>query len=111
MKHQISLHQAVEMTKAYRQNQPQGMPLCETFSRVAIDRLLATPGCTQIRIYYGIKVARDISAILVATDAKDRDLLPALTENFNAGEEEDLIIVDDSFRCPPHCPPSSPLNT
>jgi len=99
------------MTKAFRQNQPQGMPLCETFSREAIDRLLATPGCTQIRIYYGIKEAMDISAILVAADAEDGDLLPALTENFNSGDEDDLIIVDDSFRCPPHCPPSSLLNT
>lgn len=111
MKHQISLQQAVEMTKAFRQNQPQGMPLCETFSREAIDRLLATPGCTQIRIYYGIKEARDISAILVAADAEDRDLLPALTGTFNPADEEEPIIVDDSFRCPPHCPPSSPLNT
>lgn len=109
MKHQISLQQAVDMTAAFRKNQPPGMPRSETFERQAIDRLLATPGCVSLRIYYGADANGNISAILVAAGADGKDLLPTASKP-GKDEEEEPVIVDDGFRCPPHCPPPSPLN-
>jgi len=109
MKHQISLQTAIDMTTEFRENHPAGMAVCETFERAAIDRLLATPGCTRLRIYYGMKNTNEVHAILVAADAEDKDILPGNTTSV-AEDEEEAVILDDSFRCPPHCPPDSPLN-
>lgn len=109
MNHQISLQTAIDMTTLFRENQPTGMPLCETFERQAIDRLLSTPGCARLRIYYGMKNGSQVSAILVAADAENNDLLPSAASQ-PAGGVEEPVIVDDSFRCPPACPPGSPLN-
>lgn len=110
MKHQISLQQAIDMTTAFRKNRPEGMPLSETFDRSAIEKIIATPNCHSIRIYYGSLPDGAISAILVAADHDGKDLLPSEVEN--AGKEAGQpVIVDDGFRCPPHCPPPSPLNS
>lgn len=109
MKHQISLQTAIDMTTQFRENQPAGMPVCETFERQAIERLLSTQGCARVRIYYGMKTGNTVHAILVAADAADNDLLPA-ANSLHTGSEEEPVIVDDSFRCPPDCPPGSPLN-
>lgn len=110
MRHEITMQVAIEMTKRFRENQPAGMPRCETFERPVIDRLLSTPGCTRLRIYYGMKNNdKEVHAILVAVDANDRDMLPSMIEG-RMDDEEQGLIVEDSFRCPPDCPPDSPLN-
>lgn len=119
MSHFINLEKAVDMTSRYRAHregvltsdyQDQNMlALSETFDRVAIDALLAQTGCTKLRIYYGMDEALNIHAVLVAANEDDADILPAAT---NSGEEKehDGIILEMSNRCPPLCPPSSPLN-
>lgn len=99
------------MTAAYRKNQPKDMPVCETFDRAAIDKLVSNPNFHQLRIYYGTRSNGAISAILIGADAEGKDILPS-TRPLEDGETnaDEIIIVDDAFRCPPHCPPSSPLN-
>ena len=105
--HEISLQTAVEMTNRYRANKPVNFPICETFGAGAINRLLATTGCTSLRIYYGMKAGNEVDAILVAVNEVGEDILPNLTSS----GDEDPVILEDSLRCPTDCPPESPLNT
>lgn len=105
--HEISLQAAIDMTSRYRANRPTNFPLCETFGKGAIDKLLATAGCASLRIYYGMKEGNQEDAVLVAVNAAGEDILPALASNGT----DDPVIIEDSFRCPDDCPPPSPLNT
>jgi hypothetical protein len=110
MSHQISLEQAIEMTTSFRENkelildaQYQGLgllPLSETFDRTAIDILLAQSDCEKVRLYYGMDTSQKLHAIIVGVDSNDEDILP----------ETDHLIIETGVRCPPQCPPVSPLN-
>ncbi|HEX5149981.1 MAG TPA: hypothetical protein VFW07_00960 [Parafilimonas sp.] len=107
--HEISLQQAIEMTTRYRENRPPNFPLSEKFEVEVITKLISTEGCKFIRIYTGMKENMEAVAILVAVNAEDEDILPSEAEP--SGEQTgDKIIVEDGFRCPPVCPPGSPLN-
>lgn len=107
--HEISLQDAIDMTTLYRANQPSGMPICETFDVNAIRKLLSVPGCSYLRIYYGMKEDNSIHAILVAADENNADILPP--QNSLETNDNNPIIVDEGIRCPPACPPPSSLNT
>jgi hypothetical protein len=111
--HEISLQTAVDMTNRYRANKPANFPICETFGADAIRRLLATPGCVSLRIYYGMKAGNEVDAILVAANEAGEDILPNLSspENLSSLETDEPVILEDSLRCPDHCPPPSSLNT
>ncbi len=106
--HEISLLKAIEMTTLYRANRPANFPLSETFDRTAIERLLATDGCTSLRVYYGMQEDNAVDAILVACNAANQDILPTATSASSTGT--DGIILEDGIRCPEACPPKSPLN-
>lgn len=106
--HEISLQAAIEMTTRYRANKPTDFPVCETFEMAAIRKLLATPGCVSLRIYYGMKKDLEAHAILVAVNSSGEDILPK-GDALSLADEE-AIILEDSYRCPPLCPPGSPLN-
>jgi len=107
--HEISLQTAIDMTTLYRANRPEQSPICETFEKAAVTKLLATEGCAYLRIYYGMKENKDIDAILVAVNAEGEDILP-LASNAVAATNEP-IILEDGLRCPDDCPPKSPLNS
>ena len=117
MSHTISLATAVKMTSQFRldrenilkQNE-QGknlLPICETFDRSAFDAILSQAGCNSVRIYYGMKDDKKIHAIIVGVNSDGKDILPDLGQ---ISEGEDGVIVEESNRCPPICPPASPLN-
>lgn len=105
--HEISLQTAIEMTTLYRAGRPSNFPICETFEVDAISNLLATQGCTYLRIYYGMKANGEVDAILVAADADNKDILPPPANQISGDEPP---ILEDGIRCPPACPPPSPLN-
>lgn len=115
--HFIPLQQAIDMTTLYRkQKEPILLPEyrdknilanCETFNREAIDYLLAEKDCAGIRIYFGMDAEMKVHAILVAVNAANEDLLPALT---SAPGDEGYKVVEDGQRCPDDCPPASVLN-
>lgn len=117
MSHFISLQQASEMTKRYRTHRSQItlpehqgddlLAFSETFERSAIDALLIQPGCTGIRIYYGMDQDLKIHAILVASDEQNADILAA---GNSAVLAEESVIVEMANRCPPLCPEPSELN-
>jgi hypothetical protein len=111
--HNIPLETAVEMTTRFRDNRnsilqetyqnEDILPLCETFSKSAIEDLLSQDGCDGFRIYYGMDENLKIHAILVGVNGDDEDILEI--------EEAEGVILEDGQRCPPSCPPTSPLNS
>lgn len=107
--HEISLQQAIDMTTLYRANRPANFPICETFEKDAINKLLAEDGCAYLRIYYGMKENMEVDAILVAADAAEEDMLPAGNAIATSGTDD--VILEDGYRCPQACPAPSPLNT
>lgn len=106
--HQISLQEAIEMTTLYSANRPSNFPICETFEVEAVNQLVATEGCKFLRIYYGMKENFEADAILVAADVNGEDILPAETVSSTVNNS---ILLEDGYRCPQDCPPSSPLNS
>ncbi|MGN6802649.1 MAG: hypothetical protein ACTHJN_12155 [Ginsengibacter sp.] len=109
--HEISLQTAIDMTKRYRANRPANFPICETFEKEVIQRILDTAGCASFRVYFGMKENQQVSVILVAADAGGKDLLPASTTTTTATGTDDPVIIDDGYRCPDICPPDSPINS
>lgn len=119
--HFISLPQATALTARYRAYREailadlyQGqniLPLSETFDRQAFDFVLAQPGCSAIRAYYGMDEDYRVHLVVVGVDAEDRDILPVATLRRTDEEEEETGIIDRSIRCPEFCPPSSGLNS
>jgi hypothetical protein len=106
---QISLDEAIDLTTRYRANRPLNFPVCETFDVSAVNDLLSVSGCKFLRIYYGMKENLEAIAVLVAADETGQDILPS-TEN-DATTGDNPLILEDGIRCPPDCPPASPLNS
>lgn len=106
------------MTKRYRANKntvidkayagQDILATCDTFNKSAVATLLSKPECASIRLYYGMNEELQLRPILVAVNEKGEDILPDLATL--DGDEPSKDIVDDSIRCPPLCPPPSPLN-
>ena len=94
--HFIPLSQAIEMTSLYRSQR---------------ENILATPYqiCEAIRIYFGMDETFKVKVIIVPVDENAEDILPVTTEQTDSETSED--IVEEGHRCPPACPPPSPLNT
>jgi hypothetical protein len=78
----------------------------ETFSKEQVEKLLAKPGCTQLRIYYGMSQDLKIHALLVGVNEKGEDILG----NTQLSNNDDSIL-EEAQRCPPSCPPASALNS
>lgn len=111
--HQISLKTAVEMIKRFRANKPGGFAYSETFEKEAVQKLLTTKGCVSLRIYYGMKEDKEAHAILVAVDSNGRSILPKADSQtaLTIGDVDDEpVILEDAFRCPPVCFDDPPLN-
>lgn len=118
MNHFISLQEAINMTSLYRTMyeqilnpayQNQGiLALSEAFDRNAFDVLLAKPGCSGLRIYYGMSTDLKVHAVIVPYDADGKDILPATTSALLTTEED---IVERGNRCPDICPDESVLNS
>jgi hypothetical protein len=113
----ISLNKAIEMTSRYRQNKNTVidpafsgngiLAISDTFNKAAIEALLAKPGCTAIRLYYGMDAGLQLRPILVAVGLNNEDILPV---NMGNNDAVGTDIVDDTIKCPPICPPPSALN-
>jgi hypothetical protein len=113
--HFISFQAAKEMIDRYKEmkdkliceeySNQQVLPTCETFDRSALDQLLKKDGCAKIRIYFGLDEVNQVRVIMVAVDAKDQDIIST------TNSEEDGDILENGYRCPTFCPPTSPLNS
>jgi len=108
IQHQITLAQAVDYTTRFRENPGEDMPYSETYLASSVKALLEQDGCHSFRIYLGRKADSRICSVLVAVDENGQDILPS--NNPAMLTDEDGIILEDAFQCPPICPPPSPLN-
>jgi hypothetical protein len=107
---QITLDEAIELTTRYRNNPGADLPLCETYELASVQALLNQPGSHAFRIYLGRKADNSICSVLVAADAEGRDILPPSGSLLKDDPDDDGIILENAQRCPPACPPESPLN-
>lgn len=115
----ISLQKAIDMTTRYRENMNAVIDpvygsrgvlcICDTFDKAAIETLVNKPECAAIRLYYGMNEDLQLRPILVAVNSNNEDILPTSSTLGNDVVSDD--IVDDASKCPPFCPPPSPLNT
>lgn len=118
--HKISLEEAVDMTKRYREHKEtilkteyQGkdiLCLSETFNKEELLRYFSKPEIYGIRIYYGMDATLKTHAILVGVDQEGKDILP-VAKNIQVNQEEEPLIFEDGKRCPPECSLSSVLNS
>jgi hypothetical protein len=117
--HSIGLDEAKKMTKKFRSDKDKIvkdefkgkhlLPNCESFDRIAFDRLLQREDCKGVRIYYGMKgTDQHIHAIIVGFDAEGKDILPVKGIVMDG---TDSYIIEDGAPCPNECPPPSDLNS
>ena len=98
----ISLSQAKEYTKKYRDNLSamltqdyQGaLSNCETFDADAIRTLLSQDGCISFRAYYGLNEDNQVCSIFVGVDENFEDIVNG----------DKSIIVNTGIKCPKFCP-------
>lgn len=108
IQHQITLAQAIDYTTRFRENPGEDMPYSETYLGSSVKALLEQDKCHSFRIYLGRKADNRICNVLVAVDENGCDILPP--NNAEAIIDNEGIILEDAFQCPPLCPPPSPLN-
>ena len=116
--HFITLAQAIDLTKRFRDNKEtilksefagrEILTICDTLPKEVFQTLMSKPGCVSIRIYYGMDSSLKVRPVIVPVNSSGQDILPQSggAPNFDGGSD----IGDDTMRCPPHCPPPSPLN-
>ena len=109
--HSISLADAIELTSRFRTNRTPDLPLAETFEKDSVIAMLSVPNASRFRIYLGEKINGDICSVLVAADADGNDILPSSITVTADTDDDPPLILEDAFRCPDLCPPSSPLNS
>lgn len=121
MQHVITIDEASVLTKRFRENREtvlatayQGrdlLPLSETFDRSAIEMLLNKPGCTAIRIYYGMDTDLKLHAVIVSSNENNEDIITGDQAQSRGGGEDEGDVLETGVRCPSVCPEPSELNT
>jgi hypothetical protein len=100
--HRISLTDAAALTRRYRDHAGKTagaeVPKCGLFLRRLIDELLAQPGCSGMRVYYGRTATGEDTFVLVGVDQKGDDMTGG-------------TLLEDPFYCPPFCSTASMLNS
>jgi hypothetical protein len=96
--HRISLNDAAALTKRYQGQTGKEAPRCALFLRRLIDELLAQPGCSGVRAYYGRTLTDEDTLVLVGVDQKGDDMT-------------DGTLLEDPFWCPPFCSGGNALNS
>lgn len=115
--HLIPFEEAIAMTRLFREKKEEillegyreneVLSQAETFDKTAVEKLLHQPGCTALRIYYGMKENLQVHAILVGVNENGEDIFP----NQQGTLENNGELLEDGQRCPPNCPTDSPLNS
>lgn len=96
--HQISLADASEMTKRYRDSAGENAIIAHMFGESAITAILNQEGCLGIRIYYGLDENGKKQLVITGVDSSGNDLYNGL-------------LADRSACCPSMCSASNPLNS
>lgn len=92
--HRIALSAAADQIKnAANREQKGGL-----FLRKELDELLAQPGCSGLRYYYGRNAQGQDTLILVGVDKEGNDMVQG-------------VVMEECFLCPPFCGTTNPLNS
>ena len=95
--HNISLNEAADMTRRFRESVPSGSIIGGLFNAADIRRILDQPDCAGLRYYYGLNDSGDPVILLVGVTVDNEDLY--------SGE-----LAEISTTCPNFCPTENPLN-
>lgn len=98
----IDLTTAKKWAKNFRDANPSSQEIISHYyGRDTLDQILAQTGCKGIRVYYGINENRQKELLVVGVDNKGNNMLPA-SSTLAPGDNS---IMDNSWPCPPICPP------
>jgi hypothetical protein len=100
----IDLSTARQWAQNYRTANPNDTE-SHYFGRNVLDQILAQPGCTGIRIYYAMNDKKEKELLILGVDNKGDNMLPS----FSGLAPGDMSIMDNSWPCPPYCPPGGNL--
>jgi hypothetical protein len=95
--HDIGLTEARELISRWKRANPEKAS-ASAFTKVAVDRVLAQPGCTGVRLYFGLNPDGTMALIGVGVDEFGNDM-------------DDGELMERSFLCPPICPMDSALDS
>ncbi len=102
----IDLTTARQWVKNFRDANPAaGEVRSHYFGSDILNQILAQPGCTGIRVYYAIDNNKEKQLLIIGVDNNGANMLPA-SSGLVPG---DISIMDNSFPCPPFCPPGGDL--
>jgi hypothetical protein len=98
--HIITLTEATEWTKNYRESVPLETPKIKAhfFGINKLNQILSQEGCVGIRAYYAIDDDGEKQLVLVGAMANEEDMYEG-------------VILDRSVPCPTQCATLSPLNS
>jgi hypothetical protein len=94
-KHEVSLAEAKQYIQDHSkslQSQKSKTPQIkgEAFEKIAIEKILAQPGCAQLRIYYGKTETGQPNLVLVGVDTSGKDMTKT-------------CMMERGTLCPPFC--------
>lgn len=95
-KHEIALSEALQLVENFRKNPQTPKSQGASFNRGAFDKILAQPGCENIKMYWAQESTGKFTVVLVGVDAAGKDMV--------AG-----TIMDRIQPCPPFCDIYSPF--
>jgi hypothetical protein len=96
--HQISLHDAAELTANFRNSHPIGTTIGLFYGKASIQSILNQPNCVGIRIYYAQEQNSESTLVIVGTDANGDDI-------------ENGILAEYGIKCPNICSKPNLLNS
>lgn len=96
--HSISLSEAAQMTKRYRDSVSTGTTIAHCFGKDAIQAILDQTACVGLRLYYGLDSNGAKQIIAVGVDSNGNDLYEGL-------------LAERTIPCPQSCSSANPLNS
>jgi hypothetical protein len=119
-KHKISVRSAAELTLNFRKYAEPPAEHGGVFHADQVMEMLSQPGAKGLRYYHARRSDGTHCVVLVATDEYGNDIVkkvPASTVGAKSkgmamlsATDEDAIVLEMNFPCPPFCPVASPLN-
>jgi hypothetical protein len=94
--HKISLQEAAQLTKNYRESVSAGTLLSGFFGKSSLNAILSQNGCVGLRIYNARKATGELNFVLVGVDTNGNDMTGGELAEYSAG-------------CPPFCPAPNEL--
>lgn len=94
--HAISLTDAIDLTRNYRNGAIPGSTLAEAFGKNAIQDLLNQADCVGLKVYFGRRTDGVQVLVMVGVSSTGMDLVNG-------------SLVETGWPCPPICDSTSPL--